>query len=70
MLAFFVVSSVISIYTTQASSVTFKVAIIASAQCYNGLDDDGDTLIDSADNGCSDPTDNQEASSSGGNTNS
>ncbi len=51
-----------------SDSVTFKIAIISTAQCFNGLDDDFDGLIDTLDSGCTGPTDNQELTSDPGPT--
>lgn len=53
-----------------SDSVVFKIAVISTAQCYNGIDDDNDWSIDAADTGCTDRTDNQESSSSTNNNSS
>jgi hypothetical protein len=46
-----------------AGYYTYNVATTPTAQCSNGLDDDGDGKIDTADPGCSSPSDTSEADS-------
>lgn len=65
--AIFVIFSIGLLFTsfTRAEGIVFRVNVVADAQCFNGIDDDGDGLLDyPADTDCVDQDDESELNSS------